>query len=193
MPTFVEEVQSVADDNPAELGRLVGDRIERLGEALSLLEDWTEESRETRTELASKYESAKSLARDEIRDASDDSGDGFESDSADPDPADIPTEDLLDHPAVGERTKRRLREYSTKLYVYLDEERAYGEARTELARALDAELGLYGDLLPELERGETGVRDAQQAIARLGREQALGPANRTAADVLLESETEREE
>ncbi|WP_276300934.1 hypothetical protein [Halorussus lipolyticus] len=184
VPTFVERVQSVATDNPTELGRVVGERVETLGEALELLEDWTEESRETRTELASKYESAKDLARDEIRDASDDD---------DRDPDDIPTEDLLDHPAVSDHTKQRLAEYSTKLYVYLDEESAYGEARTELARALDAELELYADLLPALESGTISVRDAQQQIARLGREQNLGPPNQTAADVLLESGTKNRE
>ncbi|WP_135826042.1 hypothetical protein [Halorussus ruber] len=185
MPTFVEEVQLIASDNAAELSRRLGDRVETLGEALSLLEDWTEESRETRTELASKYESAKDLARDEIRDHD-------APDPEDRDPGDIPTEDLLDHPAVSERTKQRLAEYSTKLYVYLDEESAYGEARTELARALDTELELYGDLLPALDRGAVSVRDAQQQIARLAREQDLGPANQTAADVLLESAVEEE-
>jgi hypothetical protein len=184
MPTFVEDVQSIGDENGAELARRLGDRVETLGEALSLLEDWTEESRETRTELTSKYESAKDLARDEIRDASEGNSGS--------DPDDIPTEDLLDHPAVSEHTKQRLAEYSTKLYVYLDEESAYGEARTELARALDAELGLYGDLLPALDRGAVSVRDAQQQIARLASEQDLGPANQTAADVLLESAVEEE-
>jgi len=182
MPTFVEEVQSVADGNAAECSRLLGERIESLAEALGLLEDWTEASRETRTELASKYESAKSLARGEIRDASDDT-----------DADDLSAEELLDHPAVGERTKQRLREYSTKLYVHLDEESAYGEARTELVRALDAELDLYKRLLPELERGRTDVRDAQQQLARFARAETLGPPNETGADVLLESAIETDE
>jgi len=184
MPTFVEEVQSVADGNAAECSRLLGERIESLAEALGLLEDWTEASRETRTELASKYESAKSLARGEIRDAT-------ESDDTDLD--DLSAEELLDHPAVGERTKQRLREYSTKLYVYLDEESAYGEARTELVRALDAELDLYKRLLPELERGRTGVREAQQQLARFARAETLGPPDKTGVDVLLESAIETDE
>jgi hypothetical protein len=182
MPTFVEEVQSVADGNAPECSRLLGERVESLAEALGLLEDWTEASRETRTELTSKYESAKSLARDEIGDASDDA-----------DPDDLSAEELLDHPAVGERTKQRLREYSTKLYVHLDEESAYGEARAELVRALDAELDLYKRLLPELERGRTGVRDAQQQIARFARSETLGPPNKTGADILLQSAVETDE
>ena len=184
MPTFVEEVQSVADGNAAECSRLLGERIESLAEALGLLEDWTEASRETRTELTSKYDSAKSLARDEIRDAT-------ESDDTDLD--DLSAEELLDHPAVGERTKQRLREYSTKLYVYLDEESAYGEARTELVRVLDAELDLYKRLLPELECGRTGVREAQQQLARFARAETLGPPNETGVDVLLESAIETDE
>lgn len=197
MPTFVEEVQSVADGNAAEFSRLLGERIESLGEALGLLEDWTEASRETRTELTSKYDSAKNLARDEIRDATDDTAptdETVQTNDTDPtDPDDLSAEELLDHPAVGERTKERLREYSTKLFIYLDEESAYGEARTELVRALDAELGLYKHLLPELERGETSVQDAQQQIARFAREETLGPPNKTGADVLLESAVETDE
>ena len=186
MPTFVEEVQSVADGNAAECSRLLDERIESLAEALGLLEDWTEASRETRTELTSKYDSAKSLARDEIRDAT-------ASASGDTDADDLSAEELLDHPAVGERTKQRLREYSTKLYVYLDEESAYGEARTELVRALDAELDLYKRLLPELERGRTGVREAQQQLARFARAETLGPPDKTGVDVLLESAIETDE
>jgi hypothetical protein len=182
MPTFVEEIQSVADGNTAEFSRLLGERVESLAEALGLLEDWTESSRETRTELTSKYNSAKDLARDEIRDANQDT-----------DPDDLSAEELLDHPEVGERTKERLREYSTKLFVYLDEESAYGEARTELVRALDAELSLYKNLLPELDRGGTSVQDAQQQIARFAREEPLGPPNKTGVDVLLESGVETEE
>ena len=180
MPTFVEEVQAVEDDNVAAFGRRLADRVETLGEALDLLEEWTESSRDTGTELSSKYETAKQLARDEIRDASDDDAD------------DIPAEDLLDHPAVSDQTKERLREFSTKLHVFLDEERSYGEARSELARSLDAELDLYKNLLAELQAGDTGVDDARQAIARFAREVALGPPNRTAADVLLESAVDGE-
>ncbi|WP_137287054.1 hypothetical protein [Halorussus salinisoli] len=182
MPTFVEEIQTVEDGNATEFSRRLADRIETLGKALDLLEAWTEASRETRTELSSKYDTAKTLARNEIQGANDDAdADG------------LPPEELLDHPAVNDQTKQRLREYSTKLFVYLDEEQSYGEARTELARALDAELDLYKHLLSELETGETGVEDAQQAIARFARDETLGPPNRTAADVLLESAVDAEE
>lgn len=180
MPTFVEEIQAVEDGNAAEFGRRLADRVETLGEALDLLEAWTEASRETRAELSSKYETAKTLARNEIEGATDDA-----------DAEALAAEDLLDHPAVNDQTKRRLREYSTKLFVYLDEEQSYGEARTELVRSLDAELGLYKRLLTELDRGGASVRDAQQRIARFARE-TIGPPNRTAADVVLESATETE-
>ncbi|NHN58448.1 MULTISPECIES: hypothetical protein [Halorussus] len=182
MPTFVEEVQAVDDDNAAAFGRRLADRVETLGEALDLLEDWTESSRDTGTELSSKYETAKQLARDEIRDATDDDGDA----------ADIPAEDLLDHPAVSDQTKERLREYGTKLHVFLDEERSYGEARSALARSLDDELDLYKELLAGLQSGDAGVDDARQAIARFAREDSLGAPNRTAADVLLESAVDGE-
>lgn len=176
MPTFVEDVQAIDDGNAAEFGRLLAGRIEALGEALDRLEAWTEASRETRAELSSKYETAKSFARDEIREATDEAG-----------VEDIPTEELLDHPAVGDQTKDQLREYSTKLFVYLDEEQSYGEARAELLSQLDAELDLYKRLLGEVETGETSVRAAQRAIAAFARDETLGPANRTAVDVVLES------
>ncbi|MFC7080352.1 hypothetical protein [Halorussus caseinilyticus] len=182
MPTFVEEIQTVEDGNAAAFVRRLADRIETLGEALGLLEQWTEASQETRAELSSKYDTAKTLARNEIRGANDDA-----------DGDNLAAEDLLDHPDVNDQTKQRLREYSTKLFVYLEEEQSYGEARTELARSLDAELDLYKHLLPELERGETTVADAQQRIARFAREESVGPPDRTAADVLLESAVENEE
>ncbi|UPV74543.1 hypothetical protein M0R89_00390 [Halorussus limi] len=175
MPTFVEEVQTITD--AGELRRRLADRIDALGDALDLLETWTEESRETQTELASKYDTAKQLARDEIRNAADGE-----------DPSDISAVDLLDHAAVDDQTKRRLQEYSTKLSVYLNEEESYGAARSALLGALDDELDLYGRLLPELETGETTPEEARQRIARFARDDALGPPNRTAADVVLEAE-----
>lgn len=172
MSTFVAEIQSVAD--AADFERRVSERIETVGEAIAVLEDWTEASRETRTELSSKYDTAKSLARDEVGDATDEDADG------------LAAEDLLTHPAVSDATKQRLREYSTKLFVFLDEERSYESAREELLTALDAELTLYERLLRDI-GGATGVRDAQQAIARFAREETPGSATQTATDVLLES------
>ncbi len=191
MPTFVEAVQTVSD--PAELRRRLAERIDAIGEALDLLESWTEESRDTQTELASQYDAAKRLARDEIRSARDDSdGEGRKSESADgsEDPEDIPAVDLLDHPAVADQTKDRLREYSTKLSVYLNREESYGAARSALIGALDAELDLYAALLPELETGEASAADAHRRIAAFARDEAPGPANRTAADVVLEAEVD---
>lgn len=181
MPTFIEEVQTIEDGNAAEFSQRLSDRIETLGDALDLLEEWTGESRETRAELASKYDTAKTFARNEIRDVADDA-----------DVKNLPAEDLLDHPAVNKQTKQRLREYSTKLFVFLDEENSYGEARTELLHALDAELDLYRHLLPEIENGVTSVKDAQQQIARFAREETLGPENQTATDVLLASAVDTE-
>ncbi|WP_134670831.1 hypothetical protein [Halorussus marinus] len=174
MPTFVAEIQSVGD--PADFRRRIAERIETVGDAVAVLEDWTESSRETRTELASKYDTAKSLARDEVAE----DGDGED------DAADLPAEDLLTHPAVSDGTKRRLREYSTKLYVFLDEERSYEGAREELLTALDAELGLYRRLLEAVGADET-VRDGQAAIARFARETAPGSPTQTATELLLES------
>jgi len=174
MPTFVAEIQSVADGTDFE--RRISERIETVGDAVAVLEDWTEASRETRTELASKYDTAKSLARDEVAEAT----------GEDADDADLPAEELLTHPAVAEATKRRLREYSTKLYAFLDEERSYEGAREELLTALDAELTLYQRLLSEVGAGAT-VRDGQQAIARFAREEAPGSPTQTATEVLLES------
>ncbi|WP_135852761.1 hypothetical protein [Halorussus salinus] len=198
MPTFVEAVQTVSD--PAALRRRLTERIDAIGEALDLLESWTEESRDTQTELASQYDAAKRLARDEIRSARGgndgegegkgvekvESADGFE----DEDPEEIPAVDLLDHPAVADQTKDRLREYSTKLSVYLNREESYGAARSALIGALDAELDLYADLLPKLETGEASAADAHRRIAAFAREEAPGPANRTAADVVLEAEVD---
>jgi hypothetical protein len=172
MPTFVAEIQSVADETDFE--RHISERIETVGDAVAVLEDWTEASRETRTELASKYDTAKSLARGEVAEATDE------------DAAELPAEELLTHPAVSDATKRRLREYSTKLYVFLDEERSYEGAREELLAALDAELSLYKRLLSEV-GGETTIRDGQQAIARFAREAAPGGSTQTATEVLLES------
>jgi hypothetical protein len=179
MPTFVEAVQTVED--AAELRRRLAERIEVIGEALDLLESWTEESRDTQTELASKYDTAKQLARDEIRTASDDGDEAAEELSA---------VDLLDHPAVDDGTKERLQEYSTKLSVYLNREESYGAARSALLGALDTELDLYARLLPELESGETSVPAARERIARFARDDALGPPNRTAADVVLEADVD---
>ena len=181
MPTFVETIQSVGRGDVPEFGRRVSARIETVDDAVGVLEKWTESSRETRAELSSKYETAKTLARDEIRDA-----------TADDDAASLPAEELLAHPAVSERTKRRLSEYSTKLYVFLDEERSYGGAREQLLNALGAELSLYERLLGELDTGATSVRDAQHQIARFAREETLGSASTTAADVLLESAVDEE-
>jgi DNA replication initiation complex subunit (GINS family) len=180
MPTFVEAIQTVEDSNVAEFTRRLADRVETLDEAMGLIADWTEASRETQAELVSKYETAKRLARDEVESATDEAN-----------ARDLAAEDLLDHPAVDDQTKRRLREYSTKLFVYLDEEESYGEARTELLRSLDAELDLYKDLLTALQREDASVRDAQRRIAAFARE-TLGPPNRTAADVVIESRTEAE-
>lgn len=181
MPTFVEEVQSVAQGDDAELGRRLSDRIETVGDAIAVLEEWTEESRETHAELSSKYDTAKTLARDEIREAT--GGDDETAES-------IPPEDLVSHAAVSDRTKQLLSEYSTKLYVFLDEEQSYEGARGELLDALGAELALYERLTTELGTDAASVRDAQQAIARFARDGSLGGANTTAADVLLESTAE---
>ena len=178
MPTFVEAVQTVED--AAELRRRLAERIDAIGESLDLLESWTEESRETQTELASKYDTAKQLARDEIQAASD----------GDEDAEDLSAVDLLDHPAVDDGTKERLQEYSTKLSVYLNREESYGAARSALLGALDAELDLYAGLLPELESGRTSVASAREQIARFARDDALGPPNRTAADVVLEADVD---
>ena len=188
MPTFVEEVQSVAAGDDPEFRRRTAARVEAVGDAIGVLETWTEQSRETRTELASKYETAKSLARDEIREAGAESG-GTGSDSADGDaPDEIPPADLLDHADVTEDTKRRLREYSTKLHAFLDEEESYGGARERLRTAVEAELGLYERLLTDLETGACSVRDAQAAVARFAREETPGGANATATDLLLDVE-----
>jgi predicted nucleic acid-binding Zn-ribbon protein len=181
MPTFVEEIQSVARGDTSELQRRLADRIETVGSAVGVLEEWTEASQETRTELSSKYDTAKSLARDEISDA-----------NPDENPEALSPEKLVSHPAVSEQTKRLLSEYSTKLLVFLDEERSYEGAREELRDALGAELSLYERLLSELGTGVASVRNAQAEIARLAREETLGPANVTAADVLLESAVEEE-
>ncbi|UPW00579.1 hypothetical protein M0R88_00400 [Halorussus gelatinilyticus] len=194
MPTFVESVRTVED--PAELRRRLAERIDAIGEALDLLESWTEESRDAQTELASQYDAAKRLARDEIRSARDasegENGSGIEAEEADAreDPEEIPAVDLLDHPAVADQTKDRLREYSTKLSVYLNREESYGAARSTLIGALDAELDLYADLLAELESGEASAADAHRRITAFAREDAPGPENRTAADVVLEAEVD---
>ncbi|WP_135828690.1 hypothetical protein [Halorussus halobius] len=186
MPTFVEAVQSVAADDAPEFRRRTSARIEAVGDAVGVLESWTERSRETRTELVSKYETVTSLARDEIRES------GANSEGDDPDPDEIPAADLLSHPDVTEDTKRRLREYSTKLHAFLDEEQSYGDAREELRAALEAELRLYQRLLAALETGDCSVRDAQAAVARFAREETPGPATATATDVLLDAETREE-
>ena len=176
MPTFVESVQSVDPDDVVGVERRLERRIERLGRALDRLEAWTATSRDARSELTSKYETAKSLARTEIEAASDDGdADG------------LSAEALLDHPAVADRTKDRLREYSTKLYVYLDEEQSYVEARAELIEALTAELDLYERLLSELAAGETSVRSVQRAVAAFARDESPGSAARTAVDVILDA------
>ena len=174
MPTFAAEVQSVAPEDVPKLRRRIADRVEAVGDAVGVLESWTEDSDQTRAELASKYDTAKSLARDEIREATDEDADALA-------PA-----DLLTHPAVSEKTKRTLSEYSTKLHAFLDEERSYGEAREELRTALAGELSLYQRLLGDLGT-DTTVRDAQAAIARFAREESLGSPDQTATDVLLES------
>lgn len=198
MPTFVEEVQSVAADDAPEFRRRVSARIEAVDEAVGVLETWTGASRETRAELASKYETAKSLARDEIREASAVGGDAdlasdSDSESDDQstvtDPEAIPPEDLLAHPDVTEDTKQRLREYSTKLHAFLDEEQSYEGAREQLRVALEAELGLYQRLLSDLDVGTASVRDAQAALARFARLETPGPPNVTATDVLLDART----
>jgi hypothetical protein len=175
MPTFVEEIQSVAQGDDAEFRRRLSDRIETVGDAIAVLEEWTESSRETHAELSSKYDTAKTLARDEIREATG------------ADAEDVPAEDLVSHSAVTDRTKQLLSEYSTKLCVFLDEERSYEGARGELLDALGAELALYERLSGELGDDATSVRDAQEAIARFAREETPGRASRTATDVLLES------
>jgi vacuolar-type H+-ATPase subunit I/STV1 len=181
MPTFVDEIQSVAPGDAPTLRRQIADRVEAVSDAVGVLESWTEESDETRAELASKYDTAKSLARDEIREAADTDA-AAEADDADA----LAPEDLLTHPAVSEKTKRLLSEYSTRLHAFLDEERSYGEAREELRTALADELSLYQDLLDGLGTG-AAVQDAQAAIARFAREETPGPPNQTATDVLLES------
>lgn len=183
MPTFVEELQSVAAGDDPEFRRRTAARIEAVGDAIGVLETWTERSRETRTELVSKYETAKSLARDEIREGGAESADGDAPDAIRP-------ADLLDHADVTDDTKRRLREYSTKLHAFLDEEESYGGARERLRTAVEAELHLYERLLADLETGACSVRDAQAAVARFAREETPGPANATATDVLLDVESD---
>ncbi|WP_157971783.1 hypothetical protein [Halorussus litoreus] len=196
MPTFVEEVQAVAADDAPEFRRRVSARIEAVDDAVGVLEAWTGASRETRTELASKYETAKSLARDEIREAravGDDADCASDSESDDQPAAQSPEatspEDLLAHPDVSEDTKQRLREYSTKLHAFLDEEQSYEEAREQLRVALEAELALYQRLLSDVEVGTASVRDAQAALARFARSETPGPPNVTATDVLLDAGT----
>ena len=184
MPTFVEELQSVAAGDDPEFRRRTAARIEAVGDAIGVLETWTEQSRETRAELASKYETAKSLARDEVRDADANAGGDA--------PDEIPPADLLSHSDVTDDTKRRLREYSTKLHAFLDEEQSYGDARERLRTAVEAELHLYERLLADLETGIVSVRDAQAAVARFAREETPGPANATATDVLLDVEGDEE-
>jgi len=188
MPTFVEEVQSVPADDPREFRRRVADRVEAVGDAVSALESWTEESHDARTELVSKYEAAKTLARDEIREASAvrDGDDAAASDRDDAGPDGIPAADLLDHPDVTEGTRQRLREYSTKLHAFLDEEQSYGEARERLRAALGTELSRYERLLADVGAG-VSVRDAQSSLARFAREETPGRPTQTATDVILES------
>jgi hypothetical protein len=179
MPTFVAEIQSVAPDDHAELRRRLSERIETVGDAVGLLEEWTEASHETHAELSSKYETAKNLARDDVREA-----------TSEETAAALSAADLVSHPAVSDRTKRQLSEYATKLHAFLDEERSYEGARGELLDALGAELALYERLTAELGIDAASVRDAQQAIARFARDGSLGGADTTAADVLLESAAE---
>lgn len=181
MPTFVEEIQSVARGDVLQLRQRLTDRIETVGDAIGVLEEWTEASHETRAELSSKYDTAKSLARDEIRDAEPDEN----ADALSP-------EELVSHPAVTDQTKQLLSEYSTKLYVFLDEEQSYEQAREELRNALAGELSLYEGLLGEIGADAVSVRNAQQQIARFAREETPGPPNVTAADVLLESTLDEE-
>lgn len=180
MPTFVEAIQSVEDGNVPAFTRRLSDRIETVGEAVDALEEWIDESRATREDLLAEYEAVKDHAREEVRRASDGPDDAEDAD-------DVPAEDLLDHPAVSEGTKERLGESGTKLFAYLDEADSYGDARAELLGGLTAELELYEDLASGVSAGDTSVADAKQRIARFARDDAVGPANRTAADVILES------
>ncbi|USZ68348.1 hypothetical protein NGM10_01080 [Halorussus salilacus] len=173
MPTFVEAIQSV--ESVPEFSRRLSDRVETVGEAVDALEAWIRESRATHEDLLAEYEAVKSHARDEIRRETDESVE------------DVPAEELLDHPAVSEATKERLGESGTKLFAYLDAADSYGDARAELLGGLTAELELYEDLLSGVSAGETSVAEAKQRIARFARTDAVGPANRTAADVILES------
>lgn len=175
MTTFVERVQSIADGDAAELESRVSDRVDTVGDAIGVLESWTEESHQTRAELSSKYETAKTLARDEIHEATGE------------DAEDLPAEELLTHSAVTDQTKQLLGEYGTKLFAFLDEEQSYEGARDELMTALGAELTLYQRLLADLETGATSVRNAQHELARFAREETPGPPTVTAADVLLKS------
>jgi hypothetical protein len=181
MPTFVEEIQSVARSDDAELRRRLSDRIESVGDAVDVLEEWTEASRETHAELSSKYETAERMARDDVREATDE-----ETAEA------LPTADLVAHPAVSDRTKRHLGEYATKLSAFEDEERSYEGARGELLAALGAELALYERLLGDLGAGETTVRDAQREIAQFAREETPGGPGVTATDAVLESTADGE-
>lgn len=177
MPTFVEAIQTVEAGNVPALTRRLSDRVETVGDAVDALEAWIDQSRATHEDLLAEYEAVKDHAREEVRRASDGEAGADE----------IPAEDLLDHPAVSEGTRERLGESGTKVFAYLDEAESYGDARAELLRALTAELNLYEDILSEVSAGDTSVADAQQRIARFARADAIGPANRTATDVILES------
>lgn len=175
MVTFVEEVQTVEDGNVEQLDRRLAERIESVSEAVESLEEWTESTEETRAELQSKYEMAKTFARNEIRAATEEDAD------------EIPATDLLDHPAVSDQTRENLGEYSTKLSIFFDEEESYRRARKEIMESVIAELDLYNELLEEISSGESSVPNAKQRIARFARDDSIGPANKTAVDIVLES------
>ncbi|WP_158058238.1 hypothetical protein [Halorussus halophilus] len=181
MVTFVEEVQAVEDGNVEQFDQRLAERIEAVTEAVEYLEEWTESTEETRAELTSKYEMAKTFARNEIRAADDDA-----------DAESVPATELLDHPAVSEQTRENLSEYSTKLAVFFDEEQSYREARQAILDAVTAELDLYNDVLLELDSGESSVTDAKQRIARFARDGSIGPANKTAVDIVLDSDADEE-
>ena len=176
MVTFVEEIQTVEDENVEQLEHRLAERIEAVSTAVERLEEWTESTEATRTGLRSKYETAKTFARDEIRAATDEAA-----------VEEIPAAELLDHPAVSAQTKENLGEYGTKLSAFFDEEQSYRKARRKITESVTAELDLYNELLRTVESGDCSVADAKQRIARFARDDPIGPANKTAVDVVLES------
>ncbi|WP_158059569.1 hypothetical protein [Halorussus halophilus] len=179
MATFVERVQVVGSESTVEFDQLLASRIEAVGTAISIIEDWLDSSVDERTELLSKFEMVKQFARSEIQATTNES-----------DVMELSATALLDHPAVSEQSKANLREYSTKLAVFIDEEQSYRDAREQIMDDVTAELELYTDLLDEMALGTVTVADAQAQIARFAHHESVGPSNKTAVDIVLESTTD---